>query len=388
MTMAFDFTTPRRVLFGCGRVAEAGGLAASFGKCAMVFAGQNPNRCETLLASLRKSAIDYSIYPVRGEPTFDVVRRLAAEAPGVKPDVIIAMGGGSVIDAAKAVAMLITNGGDPLDYAEVIGAGLPVNIPSLPFIAIPTTAGAGAEATRNAVLVDHTSRAKVSLRSHLMIPDTVIVDPQTTLSLPAAVTAETGMDAMAQLIEPFVSVRANPLTDAICRTGIERVARSLERACTHPDDLTAREDMSLAAWWSGVALANAGLGGVHGFAAALGGLGSAPHGLICARFLAPVCRKNIELIRTMPVDHPALIKFGELARIVTGRDNAQPDDLIVWLEALANRLPLGNLSDYRVRELNENEVISAAAKSSSMKGNPVSWSESDLRDVFLATVSG
>ena len=386
MNLPFEFATPTRALFGSGKIRETGSaIASSISRC-VVFTGSHAERASELLDSLDRAGISHTTISTQGEPTFDAVRQFTAAAKSREPDGIIGMGGVSVLDTAKAVAMLIANGGDPLDYAEVIGAGKPVARKSLPFVAIPTTAGAGAEATKNAVLIDTTSGAKVSLRSHLMLPELVIIDPQTTISLPPGMTASTGMDALAQLIEPFVSVKASPLTDALCRVGIALVARSLERACADPSDLRAREDMSLAAWWSGMALANAGLGAVHGFAAALGGVSHAPHGLICARFLAPVCRANIAALRNEQPDHPTLLKYAEAARLLAGHHAATPDDLTERLTELTTRLPLQGLVDYGVDQLPQDHVINAARKSSSMKGNPTAWPDEIFVEVYMSAL--
>ena len=200
-------------------------------------------------------------------------------------DLVIAFGGGSAIDAGKAIAALLANGGELTDYLEVIGKGQPLRHPSVPFIAVPTTAGTGSEVTRNAVLASAEHQVKVSMRSPLMLPRLAVVDPELTLELPPAVTASTGLDALTQLIEPYVSIRANPLTDGFCLEGLRRVSRSLRRAYHAGRDITAREDMSLASLLGGLALANAGLGVVHGFAAPVGGMFHAPHGAICAALL-------------------------------------------------------------------------------------------------------
>lgn len=386
MATGFEFAAPARVVFGRGRLGEAGSLVKEWGSRCLVFTGGDPGRASKLLESLRGSGLRVETVSVRGEPTFDGVREHVSTAKTYAPEVILAMGGGSVIDTAKAVAMLVANGGDPLEYAEVIGQGRAISRPSVPFVAIPTTAGAGAEATRNAVLVERSKKAKVSLRSYLMLPKLVLIDPETTLTLSAESTAATGMDTLSQLIEPFVSMKANPATDALCRAGIVRAARSLRRACEQPDEREARTNMALASWWSGMALANAGLGAVHGFAAALGGMCEAPHGLICARFLAPVCEANIRALRSSQEDHPVLRRYGEVATMLTGQPDARPEDGVSWLAELTNDLPLKSLSDYGVNKLDENELADAAVRSSSMKGNPVALSRDALAQTLDAVL--
>ncbi len=216
--MQFAFATATRILFGEGMLAEAAPAARAMGRRALVVTG----------ASQRHSiAMDAVPFAVPGEPSLARVREGTALAREAGCDVVIAMGGGSAIDAGKAIAALMTNPGDPLDYLEVIGRGRPLERPAAPFIAIPTTAGTGSEVTMNAVLASAEHRVKASLRSPRMLPRLAIVDPELTLDLPRAVTASTGLDALTQLIEPYVSVRANALTDLYCVEGIRRVAAAL-----------------------------------------------------------------------------------------------------------------------------------------------------------------
>jgi alcohol dehydrogenase class IV len=383
MTPTFEFAALNRVVFGCGRVREIGSLVRPLGERCLMFTGGQPERNAAVIEVLEQAGVIVSVIPVHGEPTFDRVRSHVAAALVYGPDVIVAMGGGSVIDTAKAVAMLLAQGGDPMDYAEVIGRGLPITLPSVPWVAIPTTAGAGAEATRNAVLVEPNQQAKVSLRSHLMLPSLVMIDPELTVSLPPAVTAATGLDALSQLIEPYVSIKANPATDALCRAGIPLVARSLRRACEDPGDLAARSDLALAAWWSGMALANAGLGAVHGFAGALGGMTDAPHGLLCARFLVPVCRANVAALRAKPGGETAFFRYADVAALLTGKAGISIDDGLDWLAAWIESLPLPRLSAVPDRDA----AITAALRSSSMKGNPVELERSILAEVFASVIA-
>ncbi len=247
---------------------------------------------------------------------------------------MIGLGGGSAIDSAKAIAALATNPGEPLDYIEVIGAGKPLRVPPLPVLAIPTTAGTGSEVTRNAVISSEEHHVKASLRSPLILPKVALVDPELTYSLPRLITAWTGSDALTQLIEPFVSNAANPLTDALCRDGIKRISRSLRTACDYPEDAAAREDMALASLFGGLALANARLGAVHGFAGVIGGMYEAPHGAICARLLPIVMEANIRALRERSSNHPALERYARIARLLTGKKaspEAGEDFLIQWM---------------------------------------------------------
>ncbi len=231
--MRFEFATAQRIIFGPGSLKELGGLAAGLGRRALLAVGMDPRRAEAAAGILTAAGVEPVIANVPGEPTTHMVAGLAATAREHACDLIIAFGGGSSIDTAKAVAVLVANGGEPLDYIEVVGRGKALTQPSLPIIAIPTTAGTGTEVTRNAVLLSPEHGIKASLRSPTMLPRVALVDPELTLSLPPEITASTGLDALTQLIEPFTSIRANPMTDAFCREGMVRAARSLRRAYEH-----------------------------------------------------------------------------------------------------------------------------------------------------------
>ena len=264
--ISFEFATATRIIFGAGRAKDLGGIVAEFGKRALFVQPEPALPCATTALA------DGVAFGVSGEPTVALVREGTELAQREGCDVVVGFGGGSVIDTAKAIASLLANGGDPLDYVEVVGKGKTISKPSAPFIAVPTTAGTGAEVTRNAVLGSPEHKVKVSMRSAHMLARVALVDPLLTLGLPPAVTASTGLDALTQVIEPFVSCKANPMTDAICREGMRRAARSLRRAYENGSDVAAREDMSVTSLFGGLALANAGLGAVHGFAAPIGGM--------------------------------------------------------------------------------------------------------------------
>jgi len=293
----------------------------------------------------------------------------------MRADVVIAIGGGSVIDAAKAVAILANNSGEPLDYLEVVGRGQPFEHGSLPVIAVPTTAGTGSEVTRNAVLGSKEHGVKASLRSPDMLPRVAVVDPELAFELPPAITASTGMDALTQLIEPYVSARANAMTDMFCVEGITRVARSLRRAYSDGHDRDARADMAFAALLGGLALANAGLGVVHGFAAPIGGMYDAPHGAVCAALLPHGMAANL---------HARTDRFTVIARLLTGRAEATADDGVEWVRQLSIDLSIAGLSTYGVTD--SQELIEKAAKASSMKANPVILSDAELHGVLRAAL--
>lgn len=371
--MTFEFATAQRIVFGPGTSRDLPKLFAGEAEHAFVVTGSHPERYASITPG------GSAVFRVTGEPSFDTIRHAVAEARSSGCDGVIGIGGGSALDAAKAVAMLLANGGDPLDYAEVIGKGKPVSVPSVPCICVPTTSGTGSEATRNAVLTSPEHRVKVSLRSPLMLPRIALVDPELTLGLPRDVSAATGMDALSQLIEAFVSVRANPMTDALCREGLQRAARSLRKTCDQPGDLAAREDMAMASLFSGIALANAGLGAVHGLAAPLGGLFNAPHGTLCAALLGRVMAANVA---ALPQSDPLRARFREVALLLTGRPAAQINDGISWVRELTASLGIPGLRAMGVDESRLDEVAEAARKSSSMKGNPVKLSNDVLKGIL------
>ena len=270
--MKFEFATATKIIFGAGALREAGAAATAFGQRALVVTGRNAKRAGPLLKILHEAGLNAATFSVAGEPELSTISQGAALANKEKCDLVIGFGGGSALDAAKAIAAMLANDGALLDYVEIIGRGQALTRPSAPFIAIPTTAGTGSEVTRNAVLSSPEHKLKVSLRSPFMLARVAIVDPELTYDLPPALTASTGLDALTQLIEPFVCSRANPMTDGLCVEGIRRAGRSLRAAFTDGKNKSAREDMAVASLFGGLALANAGLGAVHGFAGPIGGM--------------------------------------------------------------------------------------------------------------------
>ena len=297
-------------------------------------------------------------------------------------DVVAAIGGGSVIDTGKAAAMLLGNGGDPLDYLEVIGGGRPITRPSVPCVAVPTTAGTGAEVTANAVLASPEHRVKASLRAPSMLPRAALVDPLLTVSCPPQVTAASGMDALTQCLEPFVSPRASPLTDALAREGIRRAAGGLRRAHADGTDVGARSDMAVASVAGGMALANAKLGAVHGLAGVLGGTVAVPHGVACAALLAPVMEANVAALRAGPAGHPVLDRYAEVAALLTGDSGAAIEDGIAWVRQTLALLGIPGLAAFGLAPDQADGIAAQALRSSSMQGNPVALTAGDLRAIL------
>jgi len=380
--MRFEFSTADRIVFGPGAAEQLAEIVAGYGDHAFVVLGCTPSRFSRILDQLASRGIQCEIFHTAGEPTTAMVQAGIAAARQTQSRVVVAIGGGSVIDTGKVVAAMLTNEGRLLDYLEVIGAGKPLLREPIPYVAVPTTAGTGAEVTRNAVLLVPEHRVKVSMRSPLLLPRLALVDPLLTHSMSPDLTASTGLDALTQLIEAFVSNKANPLTDGICREGLQRAGRSLRRAFRDGGDGQAREDMAVASLFSGLALANAGLGAVHGFAGPLGGMTNAPHGVICGKLLPLVMAANASALQNRAPDSQALARFDEVARILTGRDTTRAPDGIRWIEELCEEFALPGLSTFGLSRDDLPAVVAQAKKASSMKGNPIELRDEELIEVL------
>jgi alcohol dehydrogenase class IV len=375
----FELATATRIVFGRGALREAvpavQGLRLTR---VLLVTGRTPERAEPLRAALASAGIEAVPFAVAGEPTVETAREGVALAERRRVEGVVAIGGGSALDAGKAVAALVANGGDVLDYLEVVGRGLPLGRPSLPFVAIPTTAGTGSEVTRNAVLAVPEARVKASLRSPHMLPAVAIVDPDLLANLPAPAAAASGLDALSQLIEPFISQRANPVTDVLAREGLRRSARSLRGSLADP---ATREDLALASLLGGLCLANAGLGAVHGFAAPAGGMFAAPHGAVCAALLAPVLEVNLRALTARAPAHPSLARFAEIAALLTGRADARAQDAAAWVRELVAALGIPGLGSWGVAPAALPALVEGAKKASSMRGNPLPLTDDELLEI-------
>ena len=375
----FDLAVPSDIRVGAGRVAEAPDVLTGWGaRRVLVVTGRSPDRAAPLVAALAERGLDVSTFAVPGEPTIDVVREGTAAAAG--HDAVVGFGGGSALDVAKAVAVLAVSGADPLVHLEVIGEGRPITGPGLPCLAVPTTAGTGSEVTRNAVLAG--DGVKASLRSPWLLPRVAIVDPDLLTGLPAATVAASGMDALAQVIEPFLSRRANPFTDALARDGIVRSARSLRPAFTDGmQDAGVRADLAVASLFGGLCLANAGLGAVHAFAAALGARSGAPHGAVCAAVLAPALAVNLRAVRERG-SHETLLRLTELAVLLTGAVDAEPEDVADWVGDQTRALQIPGLATLGLADADTAEVVAAAQRASSMRGNPLDLTDDEVAEIL------
>ncbi len=385
MSVRFDLAVPGDVRFGSGRIGGLPAIVAGLGVTrAMVVTGRTPARADAVRAGLSAAGVDSAVLPVAGEPSLDTVRDGIAAVRDARCDGVVGFGGGSALDVAKAVALLAVTGADPLDHLEVIGQGRPVERAGLPCVAVPTTAGTGSEVTRNAVLAGE--GVKASLRTPLMLPRVALVDPDLLSGLGPATVAASGSDALAQLIEPFLSARANPVTDALARDGLRRSARSLraayQRGLEGVQAEGLREDLALASLLGGLCLANAGLGVVHGIAGVLGGRLGAPHGAVCAALLAPAVAVNLRALSERAPHHPALARMPELGALLTGEPDATGADALDWLARLRGALGIPGLARYGTTDADVPEVVAASRRASSTKANPIELTDRELAEII------
>ncbi len=387
----FEFATANRIIFGAGKFKEAGEIAASFGKRAFIVTGgaSGDEPFEQLAKDLSARNIPAQRFIVKGEPSLQTMHDGLAAAREHGADVAIGLGGGSAMDTAKCIAGLLTNEGDLLDYLEVVGQGKPLTKPAAPVICIPTTAGTGAEVTRNSVISVPDKQVKVSIRSPYLLPRVALVDPELTYSLPPDVTAYTGLDALTQLIEPFVSFRATFFTDMLCKEGLIEAGALLTAfyggSSQTPSVTQAREKMSLASLFGGLALANSGLGAVHGFAAVLGARYPIPHGACCGILLPYVVDANA----SAPFDHRKREDFDYDAvhRLLGASIEINADKTLVdTLYRIVRELNMPTLSHYGITADAIPELVQLSKKASSMKANPVELTDDELSGILRAAL--
>jgi alcohol dehydrogenase class IV len=371
---AFELAAPGRIAFGAGVVAQAGPALTVLGaKRVLLVTGRSSSRGDRFRTSVKLPMVSYAI---PGEPTLAMVSQGRALAVGEKCDAVVALGGGSALDAGKAIAALAGNEGDLLEYMEIVGKSRPLPRPGLPCIAIPTTAGTGAEVTKNSVLASAEAKVKASLRSPFLLPALALVDPDLLDGIPPELLAVTGLDALSHLLESFVSIRANPFSLALAKEGMTRIARSLKPAFEQGLTAERREDLAIASLFGGLCLANSGLGAVHGFAAPLGGMWKAPHGAVCAALLPAVMRTNIAALAQRAPESPALARYRELDRLL-----AKGGDAVAWVTRLTTTLMIPNLSTLGIRRDDVALLVEKAKAASSMRGNPMVLTDEELTGI-------
>jgi len=380
--MNFTFHTAGEIIFGAGKFDELGSIARRFGQRVLLCIRGSHLQEHGILSkstgSLADMQIEFSLFSLpEGEPTVQDVELGAAQVRKENPELIISIGGGSTIDTGKALAALASNAGSVEDYLEGAGRNLPISHLPLPHVAIPTTAGTGAEVTKNAVITSEENKVKRSMRSPLLLPNVALLDPNLTLSLPARITAETGMDALTQLIESYVSLKAQPIPSALAIDGIRLVGRHLRTAVQDGSNLPAREGMMLAALLSGIALANSGLGAAHGIAAALGGIGNIPHGRACAMLLPLVMRFNL----------PACTeRFAQIAEALTGEHEADQkkaaEKAVTFVEQLCRDIGISRKFTEEGIEERDIPALVSGSFGSSMRGNPIPLSKEQVEQII------
>ncbi|MEN8833651.1 iron-containing alcohol dehydrogenase [Pacificibacter sp.] len=377
----FSFSSPQTIHFGRGQSQQAASIAIGFGETVLLIHGANAKRAEWLVTSCRDAGLTIKTMACQNEPSLPDIERALGGLQGFRPAVVIGLGGGSVIDFAKALAALIPCAGPALSYLEVVGDGRPLDASPIPMIAMPTTAGTGAEVTKNAVISVPERGLKVSLRDPRMIPQIAIVDAGLMQGAPQHVTLAAGLDAVTQVIEPYLSIKSNPMTDAICRAAIP-VGLSVLRDVVENDSPDAWDAMAWVSTCGGLALANAGLGAIHGFAGVIGGQTNAPHGEICGTLLPAVLESHLKKAKKDTDIHKRIswVRRQIGTHFAMGRQSCGIAELRKWSATLGLRSLQGlglSCDDY-------DEVANAAAKASSMKGNPFPLTHMDLLEILRA----
>ncbi|MDW3225464.1 MAG: iron-containing alcohol dehydrogenase [Paracoccaceae bacterium] len=364
--MGFSFLTPGRIEFGRGTRALTAERTCAFGKTVLLVRGSSVAWVDALETELRDRGCTVTSVLSRGEPSVRDVQSALQIGRNAKVDMVLAVGGGAVIDLGKVVAALLPAPGDIMDHLEGVGAGKPLVADSLPFIAVPTTAGTGAEVTKNAVITVPDAGRKVSLRDDRMVADVAILDPALTDHTPRAQTFASGLDALTQVIEPYLSNRANPLTDAVCCAAIPAGAAALAQLA-RAEDAEARDTMAFVSLSGGLALANAGLGAVHGLAGVLGGRLGAPHGLICGRLMGPILTANRTALKKINDEG---LRFEDVARWLGQGLDIEKSDVFDALPALLDQWNVPRLGQWVTPSTDLEAIAQEAAGASSMKANP------------------
>ncbi|MGZ5050796.1 MAG: iron-containing alcohol dehydrogenase [Methylobacter sp.] len=391
---SFSISRLPRISYGKGRINEVPGLAASYGRTALLVTGKqsfcSTPRWQTFIQTLESKGVSGLHFTVSGEPSPMLVDEAVSRFRDEAIDVVIGIGGGSVLDAAKAIAGLLPHGNSVMDHLEGVGNNIPYRGPSTPFIAVPTTAGTGSEATKNAVLsVQGPEGFKKSFRDECLIPEYAIIDPDLLATCPPELVAADGMDAFTQLLESYVSLKANPFIDALAWSGMTAVKKGFFAAWEgkEPEASHGRAAMAYAALLSGITLAQVGLGSVHGLASPLGAFFPIPHGVVCGTLVSAATKINIDAMQQRELQNPALAKYAQVGRLLTGRDEL--DDagarsaLIELLAEWSERLQLPGLNGYGISE-SDFPMIVANSRGSSMLTNPIVLTDEEISAILLA----
>ena len=389
----FSISRFPRISYGSGRIEELPDMVAGYGRTALLVTGKhsfvNTPRWQALTENFKVKGINWRHFTVSGEPSPQLVDEAVAKFRNEAIDVVVAIGGGSVLDAAKAIAGLLLHGNSVMDHLEGVGKNVPYSGPSTPFIAVPTTAGTGSEATKNSVLsVQGTDGFKKSFRDESLIPEYAIIDPDLLASCPAELVAADGMDAFTQLLESYISLKANPFIDALAWSGMCAVKEGFFAAFEgkEPEASHGRAAMAYAALLSGITLAQVGLGSVHGLASPLGAYFPIPHGVVCGTLVAAATAVNIQALQAREPNNPALAKYAQVGRLLTDRnemdDDAARNALIKLLADWSEHLQLPRLNRYGIKE-SDFPLIVANSRGSSMKTNPIVLTDAEINSILI-----
>jgi alcohol dehydrogenase class IV len=389
---SFSISRLPRISYGSGRINEVPALAASYGRTALLVTGKQSfcatPRWQTFTQALESKGIDWLHFTVSGEPSPMLVDEAVSQFRKENVDVVIAIGGGSVLDAAKAIAGLLPHGNSVMDHLEGVGNNVPYRGPSTPFIAVPTTAGTGSEATKNAVLsVQGPDGFKKSFRDECLIPEYAIIDPDLLATCPRELVAADGMDAFTQLLESYVSLKANPFIDALAWSGMTAVKEGFFAAWEgkEPEASHGRAAMAYASLLSGITLAQVGLGSVHGLASPLGAFFPIPHGVVCGTLVSTATEINIKAMQQREPQNPALAKYAQVGRLLTGRndldDTSARSALIELLADWSERLQLPRLNGYGI-SADDFPMIVANSRGSSMLTNPIVLKDEEIKEIL------
>jgi alcohol dehydrogenase len=389
----FSISRLPRIIFGSGRINEVPTLAASYGQTALLVTGKqsfySSPRWQSFTQSLNAKGMRWLHFTVSGEPSPVLVDEAVKQFRGEAVDVVIGIGGGSVLDAAKAIAGLLPNGNSVMDHLEGVGKNIPYHGPSIPFIAVPTTAGTGSEATKNSVLsVPGRDGFKKSFRDECLIPEYAVIDPDLLVSCPRELVAADGMDAFTQLLESYVSIKANPFIDALAWSGMSAVKEGFFAAWEgiEPSASHGRGCMAYAALLSGITLAQVGLGSVHGLASPLGAYFPIPHGVVCGTLVSTATEVNIKAMQEREPDNPALAKYAQVGRLLTGRteiDNTTAClSLTARLAEWSERLQLARLNSFGISTADFSMIV-ANSRGSSMQTNPIVLTDAEIIAILM-----
>lgn len=388
---SFHFARIPELLFGPAQLSKVPAILKQYGNTVLLITGHSfpqTNAFDHLTKALEKQVLSFFHEKLHGEPSPDYVDQIVSKYKGKSIESLLSIGGGSVIDAGKAISAMLTKEDSVYDYLEGVGSKSHDG-KKLPFIAVPTTSGTGSEATKNAVLSKIGEQGfKKSIRHSAFVPEVAVLDPELMVSCPKDVTAACGMDALSQLLESYVSTKASPLTDALAYSGIKHFKDSYIPACTYgAEDIEERANLAYAAFLSGITLANAGLGIVHGLASPIGGYFDVPHGVVCGTLMAAANKINIEVLKQDSANHKtALRKHAEIGALLVGKPLLNDQEILVYCDQLINilqewtdRLGMPKLGQFGVKQEDLDKIISGTG----LKNNPAKLSSEQIRQILI-----